>query len=87
MTLTMKTKIITTVIAALVSASLSALLTPAAQLAANVTIVGQLASSDTASLANTLVGSGGMVHGSLWVAYVMVIAYVWTRKTTSTNKE
>jgi len=76
----LKTKIALSVVLTLMSAAIWRLLLPAAQLAANASIVEQLAHSDTASLMNTLVSDGSsMAWTALAVAYVLALLFIWTR--------
>jgi hypothetical protein len=84
----LKTKIALTAILTLMSAGIWRLLLPAAQLAANASIVGQLAHSDAASLMNTLVSDGSsMAWTALAAAYVLALLFIWTRPAKSDLKK
>lgn len=81
MTLSKKAKSIWTVICIAVACLVVKFATPAALLAANATIVGQMASSDAASLANTTVGNGqSFVLAVAHIISTLLIVFIWTRK-------
>lgn len=75
-----KTKIVLTILTTLIWSLLYKVLTPVSQLAANSTIVAQLEHSDSASLANSLVGNGSdFTQATLFCLYLGIVIFVWTR--------
>ncbi len=78
------TKIVITAVASVAALIADKVLTPAANLVANQTIVAQLEHSDQASLMNTLVGNGSHLAGwFIGIVYAIVLLIVWTRKNES----
>ena len=85
----LKTKIALSAVLTLIAAGIWRLLLPAAQLAANSSIVGQLDHSDKASLMNSLVSDGSsLAWTALAAAYVLALLFIWTRpaKSDTNNK-
>ena len=83
-----QTKLIITAVTTIAGGFILKLLTPAAQLAANSVIVGQMEHSDSASLMNSVVGNGeSWATIPMAIIYFGILIFVWTRKTTETKNE
>jgi len=81
MIISLKMKIVITVVVTAIFAAIKVVLVPGSQLAANSAIVGQLDQTDSSSFLNSMIGNGSNATSIiLGIIFLLAVVFIWTRK-------